>query len=124
MKTLVIRHYTGPLFRGGTEFGWREGEGGPVDWFNSTGNGDVYIQKNLQEYRQVCGFEFEIEDQRQAGESITTEPCPTCRAPATCRHLSGTHVWDCPNCGEIIATVGYDCPDCASRPGAADERSE
>lgn len=48
----------------------------------------------------------------RTGESVTTEPCPTCKAPATCRHLSGSHVWDCPNCGEIIATVCYECPDC------------
>ncbi len=52
----------------------------------------------------------------------TIEPCPTCRSIATCEHLSGIHLWDCPNCGEIVATVGYDCPDCAV--GRAIEQAE
>jgi ribosomal protein L37AE/L43A len=47
-------------------------------------------------------------------ETITIEPCPTCKAIATCKHLSGTHIWDCPNCGEIIATVMYECYVCAT----------
>lgn len=64
MLTLIIRDYTGPLFGGGTEFGWREVEGGPIVWFNSTGVDEVEIQRQLEEYRQVCGFEFEVEDQR------------------------------------------------------------
>lgn len=66
MKTLVIRNYTGPLFNGGTEFGWRESADGPIDWFTSTSNDEAEIQRQVQEYRQVCGFEFEIEDWRQA----------------------------------------------------------
>lgn len=70
MKTLIIRHYTGPLFTGGVEFGWREVEGGPVDWFNNTGLDEAEIQRQLQEYRQVCGFEFEVEDQRRADEGV------------------------------------------------------
>ena len=46
--------------------------------------------------------------------SITTrEACPTCSALANCDHNSGTHVWDCPFCGEIVATVLYACPHCS-----------
>jgi ribosomal protein L37AE/L43A len=43
----------------------------------------------------------------------TIEPCPTCRTIASCDHLGDIHIWDCPNCGEIIATVMYETPDCA-----------
>lgn len=68
MLTLVIRHYTGPLFTGGVEFGWREVEGGPVEWFTSTSNDEAEIQRQVQEYRKACGFEFEVEDWRRAGE--------------------------------------------------------
>lgn len=49
------------------------------------------------------------------GDCMTHEACPTCGSPATCEHLSGTHVWDCPECGEIVATVGYPCPQCAAQ---------
>ncbi len=46
-------------------------------------------------------------------DRITHEPCPTCGSPATCRHFAGSHIWDCPECGTIVATVGYPCPQCA-----------
>ena len=48
--------------------------------------------------------------------ATTTEPCPTCKAIATCDHLGGIHIWDCSNCGEIIATVCYECPECVAVP--------
>lgn len=70
MLTLIIRHYTGPLFRGGTEFGWRENADGPIVWFSDTGVDEEEIQRQLSEYRQVCGFEFEVEDQRQAFRGV------------------------------------------------------
>jgi len=44
----------------------------------------------------------------------THEPCPTCGAEAECQHLGDTHVWDCPECGEILAIVCYPCPNCAA----------
>lgn len=45
---------------------------------------------------------------------VTTEPCPTCKTEAQCWHWGKEHVWQCPECGEIVALVGYVCEGCAA----------
>lgn len=51
----------------------------------------------------------------------TTEPCPTCQAPAQCEHGirdgwddQPLHVWDCPNCGRYTVILGWNCPACVA----------